>query len=216
VLRGFCAIDRIHRDYSWLALSGIASPIILAAATVGVASGRPEYSHVRQTLSELGAQDAPGWLWMNIGGIIPAGGLVSVSALPLYRAFGKGLQSQAGCCALAVSGFCFVVAGLFPLTDGPGDTVTASTGIHLTAAIAGFCGLGLSPFLFALHARRHESVHGWFIPSLLAASGVFLFSAAIAIGAPGAYQRAALVTFYSWLIAGSAWAFKRARDRTRR
>ena len=36
---------------AWLALAGVASPIVLAVAAIAVAAGRPEYSHLHQTLN---------------------------------------------------------------------------------------------------------------------------------------------------------------------
>lgn len=40
-------------------LSGILSPMVLAVAAIFVAAQRPEYSHVRDAISELGAVGRP-------------------------------------------------------------------------------------------------------------------------------------------------------------
>ena len=78
---------------SWLALAGVGSPIVLTIAMVMVALGRPQFSHLRQTLSELGAVGRPGAVWMNRLGILPAGALVLTCAPSLYRSFGHGWRS---------------------------------------------------------------------------------------------------------------------------
>ena len=83
------------------AAAGIASPVVLATATVMVAWPRQEYSHLRNTLSELGMVGAPGAVWMNAAGIVPAGFLVTASALAVYRAFGGGALSMPRCSAVS-------------------------------------------------------------------------------------------------------------------
>jgi hypothetical protein len=62
-----------HEHLPWLVLAGVASPIILFVASMAFAAGRPEYSHLRQTLSELGTRGRPGVIWINWLGIVPAG-----------------------------------------------------------------------------------------------------------------------------------------------
>ena len=63
----------------WSPLAGIASPIVLATTSILVASSRPEYSHVTQTVSELGTVGRRGAIYMNWLGVIPAGALVLLS-----------------------------------------------------------------------------------------------------------------------------------------
>jgi hypothetical protein len=58
-----------HEHLPSLVLAGVASPIILFVASMAVAAERSEYSHLRQTLSELGTRGRPGAIWMNWLGI---------------------------------------------------------------------------------------------------------------------------------------------------
>jgi hypothetical membrane protein len=203
------SVPRRRSFRQWLALSGAASPAILTAATTISAAAHPGYSHLHQTLSELGASGAPGAASMNVFGLMAAGALVSASSVPLPRAFGSGPLSKAAAAVLAAAGVCFVVAGLFPLTDG---SRSGSSTVHNSAAMAGFAGLGLSPLLLALHARGHARVRAWFVPSLVTAVVVFGFASSLAglTPLPGASQRAALVAFYTWLVAASVRAFRAA------
>jgi hypothetical protein len=81
---------------SWLVLAGVASPMFLTIATVVVAAGRPDYLHVRQTPSELGAVGRAGAVWMNRLGIVPAGALVLACARPSTDALVRaGVRSLA-------------------------------------------------------------------------------------------------------------------------
>jgi hypothetical membrane protein len=194
----------------WLGLSGILSPAILVMTTLVVASGLPEYSHVRQTLSELGTVGREGAVWMNLGGIIPAGVLVAASSVPVFRSFGPGRLSKTGAIVLAIAGVCLAGTAVFPLVGGPGDFTASRNVVHLVLAIAGLFGLALAPLLFALHARRQRPVSAWFWPSLVASLGTFVCDVSITrTSMPGLYERAALAAFYSWLVAASVWALKR-------
>src|SRR5215467_8490071 len=101
------------------AAAGMASPIVLATAAILVAWPRPDYSHLRNTLSELGMAGAPAAAWMNYAGIVPAGLLVSVSALAVYRAFGAGTSSIAGGILLALGGAGLAASALSPWRGAP-------------------------------------------------------------------------------------------------
>jgi hypothetical protein len=197
-----CSAPTVRTSRDWLALAGIISPAILAATTLVVASRHPEYSHLRHTLSELGTVGGEGARWMNLAGIIPAGLLVAVAALPVFRLFGSGPLSQMGALVLAMAGLSLAGTAFVPLVNGPED-LTARQGIaHLSLAIVGLAGLALAPLLFALHARRQRSASGWFWPSLAAAIGTFVCAASMGgTFMTGLSQRAALAAFYAWLVA---------------
>jgi hypothetical protein len=194
-----------------VALCGVASPILLTTTTLIVAYGRPEYSHFKQTLSELGAVGRPGADAMNLLGIVPTGILVALSALPLYRGFGGGKLGAAGAVALALGGLCLAGTALTPWRGGTPANVGPVTGnvVHLALAIVGFFGLALSPFFFGLRARRVSDAGSWTAPSLAAAA---LIAGLAFWQAPGdyagAFQRGALGVFFLWLAAASVWVWR--------
>ena len=194
---------------SWLALAGVGSPIVLTIATVMVALGRPEFSHLRQTLSELGTVGRPGAVWMNRLGILPAGALVLTCAPSLYRRFGQGWRSATGAVLLGVGGACLGGSALTPWQGGlPPDFSIPGNVLHAALAIAGFLLIGTAPLFFGLQARQRSQLARWSVPSL-AASVVILALAFVPPGAyPGAFQRAALLVFYAWLSAVSIWTWR--------
>jgi len=188
------------------AIAGVASPIVLATAAIIIASHRPEYSHVRNTLSELGMVGAPDAAWMNAAGIIPAGILVTASALAIYRAFGTGSWSITGGILLALGGACLAASALSPWRGAPMDFTPLTNKLHFIFAMAGFAAISLAPLFFSLHARGTASLRNWFLPSLAAAISVFVLGFwPIQGNYRGIFQRASLGIFYFWLSAICIW-----------
>jgi hypothetical membrane protein len=192
----------LRRIGRWLPASGIASPLVLATATLLVAARRPDYSHIHHTLSELGSVGRPGAAWMNYGGIIPAGVLTSVAALSTDRALGESVLSRAGAIVQAIAGACLAGTALFPWRGAPNDLSSVSSKIHLSFALTGFFCLALCPLLVGLHARRLPALRTWFWFSILTAASVFALG--FLLPRPpylGIFQRGTLVAFFLWLIA---------------
>jgi len=186
----------------WLSLAGVASPCLLATTTVIIAARRPEYSHLRQTISELGEVGKPGAVWMNVFGVVPAGALVALSAPSVRLAYGVGRLSTFAAILLAVAGLSLGASGLTPWQGGlPPDLTILGNRLHLMCAVLGFALLALAPACFALHASRVESRRSWAAPTLGAAVGVAITSFwPAASGYVGALQRLALAFFYAWLM----------------
>jgi len=181
-------------------LAGLASPILLASVTLLVAAGRPDYSPVRDAISELAAVGRPGGVIARWLGVVPAGVLTALAAPAAYGVFGPGGLSRWGAAAQALAGLAFVGTGLAPWVGGATDLAPAQNQLHLMLALAGFALLGLAPLLFGLH-RRAPVGHGWSWGSLAASAAVFAFGFGLARPPDlGLFQRAALASFYIWLI----------------
>jgi len=194
---------------SWLTLAGVGSPIVLTIVTVMVALGRPEFSHLRQTLSELGTVRRPGAVWMNRLGILPAGALVLTCAASLYGRFGQGWRSATGAVLLGAGGACLGGSALTPWQGGlPPDFSIPGNVLHATLAIAGFLLIGTAPLLFGLHARHQSHWHAGPFPPLSASVAILALAFVPPGGYPGAFQRAALLVFYAWLSAVSIWTWR--------
>src|SRR5215470_15365027 len=148
------------------AIAGLVSPIVLAAATTIIAWQRPDYSHLRNTLSELGMVGAPAAAWMNGAGIIPAGFLVTASALAIYRAFDAGSWSIAGGVVLGLGGTCLAASALSPWRGAAMDFSVLTNKLHFIFAILGFASIAVAPLFFSLHARGSAALREWFLPSL--------------------------------------------------
>lgn len=194
------------------ALSGILSPVVLAIATTFVAAHRPEYSHVRDAISELGAVGRPYASLMNFAGIIPAGVLTILAAPAIYSVFGKSRLSLAGEIVLALAGVGFIGTALFAWIGTPTDLTSANNKFHLAFAFSGFFFLALAPFLLGLHARWHAQDRTRSLLSIATGLSVFVFG--FLLPRPpylGIFQRAALTVFFVWLIAISLQSLRSRR-----
>jgi hypothetical membrane protein len=193
---------------AWLALAGLASPIVLATAMFVIAAGRPDYSHLRQTISELGSVGRPGARWMNLAGVVPAGLLLLLSVPAVHSVFGPGRLSAAGAFSLALAGACLMGTGLSPWAGAPGDFSAFSSKLHTVLAVLGFLALPLVPLLFGVHAGRVPALHAWHLPSLIAGGAILVLGFMPIPAYLGAFQRAALTSFFLWLTAVSLSALR--------
>jgi hypothetical membrane protein len=184
------------------AVAGILSPIVLAVAAAFVAAQRPEYSHVRDALSELGAVGRPYARLMNATGIIPSGLLTIISAPAVYAHFGTGRLSRAAEIVLAVAGVGFIATAVFAWEGAPTDLSSTNNKLHLAFALSGFLCLAVAPLLFGLQARRRAGQRTRMLFSLSTALGVFVLG--FILPRPpymGLFQRGALLVFFVWLVA---------------
>lgn len=117
-----------------LPLSGVCAPVIYACVVLVTGFLRPGYSHVAQSLSELGEAGAPYALVMNGAGFMILGVLLILFACALHRGIPDG--SRAGPAFVVLSGFSLVLVSLFPCDPGCVD-ITVTGEIHsITATVS--------------------------------------------------------------------------------
>ncbi|NNL51191.1 MAG: DUF998 domain-containing protein [Woeseiaceae bacterium] len=150
-------------------------PVIVAAALT------PDYSHVSQFISELGATGAPYEWWVRLAGFLPAGLLMLAFSCIAYIALPRSRQVTLSLAGLALYAMGYLVASVFPCDLGcrPLEPSTSQL-IHNTFGMAGY--LVAPAFLFTL-ARK---ARGWpgagrlvvagYIASAVALAGVLTLS----------------------------------------
>ena len=190
-------------------VAGILSPLLLGVTVAAVASQRPEYSHLHDAISELGAVGRPEAMLMNLLGIIPSGLLTMAAAPAIYETFGKGRLSRAGEIVLVIAGACLVGTAVFAWTGAPNDLSNLNNKLHLVLALSGFFLLALAPLLFGLQLRRKSEQRSLLLFSLATSLAVFLLG--FILPRPpylGLFQRGALLAFFAWLVAMSVKSFE--------
>jgi len=126
-----------------------ATATYLLAAILLFASRRPNYSHLRDTLSELGEVGATDGSRVSFGVFLPIGlGFLTVGALARQSAASGALEvaSLAFCVATG-----YLVAAFFPCD--PGSPLTGSTrqGVHNLGGAVEYVGGALMLFRLAAH-----------------------------------------------------------------
>lgn len=98
----------------FLAICGIAGPIIYLIVLVALGSLELNYSPIRQTMSELGSVDAKYNVIMNTIGFALFGLLLMAFAIGLDRGIGTGTFSRLGPALLVSLGLFIIMIGIFP------------------------------------------------------------------------------------------------------
>lgn len=119
-----------------LAICGIIGPPIYAIVVITLGSLWTGYSHVTQSMSELGSVGAPHAVVMNTVGFPLLGILLMTFALGLYRGLRNGKSAGIGCTLVALSGGAVLMTGIFPCDAGCVDVTKIGTTHSVFATIS--------------------------------------------------------------------------------
>lgn len=97
-----------------LALCGAVGPFIYASVVGVLGALYPGYSHMDQTMSELGAANAPHALVMNMAGLGLLGLMIMAFAAGLPQGVRDGRSAGIGTLLIAVSGAPLVMTAISP------------------------------------------------------------------------------------------------------
>jgi hypothetical membrane protein len=192
----------------WLAAGGLLTPVTDVLITVWLGTLDPNYSHLRQFMSELGEAGRPCaavfWAWSILYGFLFAG-------FPIGLARGlKGHRAAwLGPGALLVVAFTSSLTGVFPCDPGcAGETVSAK--MHILVGEIGTAALVSSPFLVWISMRGHQAWRGYRAFTLATGLLVALATGWLAVGyyggmgrsawALGAAQRVSVGILYVWMV----------------
>ncbi len=187
-----------------LTLGGLAGPILFASTTILCAGLRPDYSHVHDFISELGATDTPhAWL-MNYAGFVPAGlflvgfGASIKVSLPQQRA------ATLGALLVALFGAGVALSGLFSCDVGcPQDGGSIQNLIHDRLAPFTFLSGSLGAASLGLGFRRLPSLRPiWLYSTASGVAGLGLLAAVASTletrELTGLWQRLLLAVLLGW------------------
>jgi hypothetical membrane protein len=199
--RGFCGRVRI------LALGGIAGPLIFTTVTVIAGSLRPEYSHLHQFISELGATGTPYADLMNYAGFLPSGLMLLAFATSSRHVVPRSRLSAFGTVLLVCFALGVITAGVARCDVGcPQGTGSLSNLVHDRVSPLAFMALILGVGLFGLHFRSAEAWRSLWLYSV--ATSVLAVGLMIALIASldsreftGLWQRLLLGVLFAWCAA---------------
>ncbi len=191
------------------ALAGVAAVVVLVAFVVVAAGTRDGYSHVDDSISQLGAHGTSGVWWffaVNVAGAL----LIVLFAYGAHRRLPVGLATGAFLGAVA---FGALLVGAFPCS---GECLPRTSDAHgVAAAFTAFMIVG---FLVAAAVGLRHRTAGWlrYVTFACAGANVVLGLALLTrdagAGDVGLLERLFWASAYVWVLAAS-WAIIRATRR---
>jgi len=133
----------------WLSLCGGAAPLVMVVFIITAALVTPGYSHLSETVSQLGAQGRPHPEVMNAGFII-YGLLINGFAYSLYRRLERHTGAKTVWLLLGIYGTGVLLSGIFQDDSKALGTVATMQGtMHSVFAMIGFFALVIGMVVFA-------------------------------------------------------------------
>jgi len=194
-----------------IGFAAVFTPLWFLATYLLMSGMRPEYSHSRNAISELGSLDAPNlWVW-NIFGYFLPGLVIALLGAGLKREFSpSGRAASIPFFALIASGFFMALSGMFPANMA--DFESATTLVHIIGSTGCFVAFLVAGFWLPFCFRKQIAWHWLTWPSLVLVIGSivsgFLRSGEIS----GVGQRLTFSCFFLW-VALLGFALWRSNER---
>jgi hypothetical membrane protein len=203
-------------EVRFLALGGIAGPVLFASIVTLCAALRPEYSHATQFISELGETGGSHASLMNFLGFIPSGLLLAALGASLAYLLPRTASSLAAAVLIAVFGLGIAGAGVYSCDPGcPRQVLSCEATLHRVVSITAFIAGILGTALCAYHFRRLAAWRSlWRYSAASSAAALVLLlvlNASVESRAlTGVWQRLFLATLYLWCAVVGLHAFRSA------
>ena len=187
----------------YLALGGIFGPVLFTAVTLICSNLRPDYNHIAQFISELGATGTPNARFMNFAGFIPAGGLIAVFGLSLALVLPSHLLARSGSFLIMAFGLGMIVVGIFSCDEGCPREGSLENTIHDQVSGPIFFGAIIGMLLLGILFRKLDSWRALWIYSIVSAVLSFGFMVGLVSSidshtTTGIWQRLLLATIFLW------------------
>lgn len=191
---------QLDRTLSVLAFCGIIGPIFYTIVLITLGLLRPGYSHITQSMSELGEVGGPNAIVMNTIGFPLLGLLLIAFAIGLHRGISEGKGSILGPSLVMLSGVGLIGSGIFPCDQGCVD-VTIISKIHsISATIAAFAMI-FAAFAISYRVRNDHLWEDYHLYSLLTGVVTAIVASAYMVFEPwlGVFQRLSMSVSLLWI-----------------
>ena len=190
--------DRYQR---FLAICGIIAPIIFIIILIIASLLRPDYSHLTNFVSELGAVGAPYAIIQRINFVL-TGILIVAFTFGLHRGIGDGKGSIIGPLLVAIFGLSAVMSGIFST-----DTIQPGSFSDIMHSMSSAIGSVAAIIAFFTISERLEKDILWkpyrsfsIVIAIVAIIGSVVGVGILgAIGIPGLGQRLFLAVLFLWI-----------------
>ncbi len=194
---------------SLLAIFGIIGPIMKSIVVVILAFLWPGYSHISQSMSELGAIDAPNSIIMSVT-LVVFGLLMICFAFGLHKGIGHGEGSIIGPAFIAIYGVGQVGNGIFPCAPGcanPWETGSLTGMMHTVTSYVGYIAILVAMLVISQRLGKDKhwlNYRSFSIAIGLISIGAFLLLSFVLSGLliswAGAFQRLRHGIVFLWII----------------
>ncbi len=184
-----------------LAACGIGAPIVYAAAAIAASINYPEYDHVKNFVSELGATGAPGAAVMNFAGFLPYGVLMLAFALAVHHGIRKDVGGWLGPTVLALYGLSYIGVAFAHCDPGcQAATPSLHHRIHFLLGDVIVLAAVVGPFTLYPRIAKDPLWRSLAIATLVLPAGAWAISELSGIGLSGALrQRLWLLLIFVWI-----------------
>lgn len=191
------------RTLKALALGGIVGPILFTSVTIASAYLRPEYEHLHNFISELGATNTTNDALMNYVGFILCGLLFVCFAISLLKIVSKVFIAKLGAFLILIFGIGMLMAGIFSCDPGCPTVGSLEATIHDRVSASTFLSAIIGMVLLGISFRKsilYKSISVYSILSGLVSAILLLimintFESRVFTGL---WQRLLLLTIFLW------------------
>lgn len=197
-----------------LALGGIAGPAAFAVVVLICATLRPDYSHVTNMVSELGATGTPYAALMNDAGFVPAGLMLAAFGVALAGILPRQHLVVAAAVLVTLFGVGVAASGILSCDPGcPRSGGSLENLLHDRIAPLTFLCLIAGTAILGLRFRRLPAWRHLALYSLLSSGLALVFLAALASSLEsrtltGLWQRLMLTVLFLWCAVVGLNAFR--------
>ena len=179
---------------SYAAVCGLLAPALFVGAISIFAALRPQYSHLTDAVSELGARGTRYALAWNLVGFVMVGLLIAVSSWGLFRVTG----SWAALLFVGLSGVTFAGTGVFPADMA--DLAALGSRMHILVSLICFGAFVLGALILGWRFFRLPGWRGVAIAScILGLLGLLTMPLREMAVPPGMAQRVSFTLYLAWI-----------------
>ena len=194
-------IDLRKKPLSKLAfLCAISGTLVVIVFTFLAGLNFPNYNHLTQYISELGARNAPNENLVRFAGFLPAGILLCLFSLFALLSLPKSRMTTIGLLGLCYFAVGYIVAAFFPCDPGcrPAEP-SLSQLIHNFVGGIGYIAGALG--LLAIGTQARKWTKGSILSSLAFLFGIVaLLAASFTVDFAGLTQRITELSILSWIV----------------
>jgi hypothetical membrane protein len=185
-----------------LPLGGVAAPILFSLIIIISASMIPDYNHLHNFISALGATGSSSQQLMNYVGFIPTGLLLVLFGFSLGKALPSSLSSKVGFVLMIIFGTGVTLAGVFSCDPGCPQQGSTEALIHDAVSVVAFVSAILG-ILFLSYTFRRQHRFKLMIHAILSGffAAIFLYEMISTMEAreyTGMWQRLLLFMIFQW------------------